>query len=268
MNHNLFSRTFADKRISLSVYALGVAAYAVLILAIWPSLRANVELLNQLWQSYPEAIRKAFGGENMQFATFDGFISVEYFNQMWVIVMAAFSVSIATGSIAAEIENGTMELLLSQPVSRFSILVTRHIFFAMGVLTLIAATFIPIALGAPAVGGDLRYFGLLALVIPSFLFFMAIGSITMFFSALVSSRGRAIFISLGIIIFCYALDILAKINDTVGHFHFLSVFFYWSPYRYLHNIDFAWGDIAVLTGITLAATTGAIWIFKRRDIAV
>ena len=161
MNQNLLRRSIADKRISILVYALGVAAYAVLILAIWPSLKNNVDTLNQLWESYPESLRKAFGGENFNFGTFDGFLSVEYFNQMWVIVMVAFSVSIATGSISAEIENGTMELLLAQPISRRSILVTRHLFFDLGILFLIAAPLIPIAVGAPLIGGDLNYIWLL-----------------------------------------------------------------------------------------------------------
>lgn len=268
MNLNLLWRSIADKRVSIGIYALGVAAYGILILAIWPSLRENVALLDQLWQTYPEAIRRAFGGESLQFATFDGFISVEYFNQMWVIIMIAFCISTATGAIAAEIEKGTMGLLISQPISRRSILVTRHFFFALGTLSLIAATFIPIALGAPLVSGDIRYLGLLALVLPSFLFFAAVGSITFLFSAMFSSRGRAIFASLGIIIFCYALDILAKINDSVAKVHFASIFYYWDPYRYLHKLDFAWGDIAVLSGIILVSTAAAVTWFERRDIAV
>ncbi len=268
MNLNLLRRSIADKRLSLLVYALGIAAYAVLILAIWPSLRGNADLLNQLWKSYPESIRKAFGGENMTFSTFDGFLSVEFFNQMWMIIMIAFTISIATGAIAAEIENGTMELLLAQPISRRAVLVTRYFFFEAGILFLIGAAMMPIAIGAPLVGGDLRYSGLLALVLPSFLFFTAVGSITFFFSTLFNNRGRAIFVSLGIIIFCYALDILAKINDTVSHVHFLSIFYYWDPYRYLHGPNWAWGDIMVLVGITLASTAAAVIWFERRDIAV
>lgn len=268
MNLNLLRRSIADKRLSLLVYGLGIALYAALILFIWPSLRDNLNTLNQLWENYPEGLRKAFGGENMNFATFDAFLSVEYFSQMWVIVMIAFCVSIATGAIAGEIEKGTMEVLLAQPVSRRAILVTRHFFFEVGVLFLIAAALAPVAVGAPLVGGDLRYLGLLAMVPSSFLFFTAIGSITFFFSALFSNRGRAVFVSLGIIFFSYALDILAKINDTVGHVHFLSIFYYWDPYRYLHAIDFAWADLAILTGISLVSTAAAVIWFERRDIAV
>ena len=268
MNLNLLRRSIADKRISILVYALGVSAYAVFILAIWPSLRTNMETLNQLWESYPESIRKAFGGENMVFATFDGFLSVEYFNQMWVIVMIAFCVSIATGAIAFEIEKGTMELLLAQPISRRSILITRHLFFELGLLFLIAATLIPIAVGAPLASADLNYSGLLAMIVPSFLFFTAIGSMTFFFSSLFNSRGVAIFVALGIIIFFYALDILAKINDTISNVHFLSLFYYWDPYRYLHNASFAWTDLAVLAVISILTTACAIIWFERRDIAV
>ncbi|MFA6000721.1 MAG: ABC transporter permease subunit [Thermoleophilia bacterium] len=268
MNFNVLRRSIADKRLSILVYAVGVAAYAVMILAIWPSLRENVSTLNQMWESYPEGIRKAFGGENFTFATFDGFLSVEYFNQMWVIVMTAFSVSIATGAISSEIEKGTMELLLAQPVSRRSLLLTRHLFFELGLLFLIGATLIPIAIGAPVAGGDIDYMGLLAMVVPSFLFFTAIGSFTFFFSVLFNTRGTAIFVSLGIIIISYALDILAKINDTISNVHFLSIFYYWDPYRYLHNLDFAWVDLIILTIIALISTTAAVYRFERRDIAV
>lgn len=268
MNLNLLKRNFKDKRISLAVYACGIALYAVLILAIWPSLRQNMEALNQLWESYPESIRKAFGSENMQFATFDGFISVEYFSQMWPLIMIAFSISYATGAIAAEIEKGTIELLLGQPLSRRSIVVTRHFFFEICILLLIMASILPIALGAPVVGGDVSQLGLFSLIVPSFLFFTAIGSMTFFFSVLFSSRGRAIFVSVGIVIFCYALDILAKINDTVGNVHFLSLFYYWDPYRFIHGPRWAWGDLAVLAAVSVLSTAAAVVWFERRDIAV
>lgn len=268
ISFNLLKRSFADKRISIGVYAVGIAAYAVLILAIWPSLKENLANLQALWDSYPESIRKAFGGENMQFASFDGFLSVEYFSQMWPIIMIAFSVSIATGAIAAEIEKGTMELLLSQPVTRRAVIVTRHLFFELGLIILIAASILPVMIGAPMVDGDISNAALLAFVVPSLLFYTAIGSVTFAFSTLFSSRGRAIFVSLGLIIFSYALDILAKVNETFSDFHFLSIFKYWDPYRYLHGPDWAWGDLAVLAVISLASTAFAVWWFERRDIAV
>jgi ABC-type transport system involved in multi-copper enzyme maturation permease subunit len=148
------------------------------------------------------------------------------------------------------------------------VLITRHLFFELETLILIAATIVPIILGAPLVGGDLIYKGMAAFIVPAFLFFTAIGSMTFMFSVFFSSRGRAIFMSLGIIIFCYALDILAKINDTISHVHFLSIFYYWDPYRYLHGPDWAWGDIVVLAVISLVTTAPAVIWFERRDIAV
>ncbi|MEK7817052.1 MAG: ABC transporter permease subunit [Actinomycetota bacterium] len=268
INLNLLRRSFADKSVSIGAYAVGIAAYAVLILAIWPSLKENLATLQQLWESYPESIRKAFGGENMQFASFDGFLSVEYFSQMWPIIMIAFTVSIATGAIAAEVEKGTMELLLSQPVTRRAVFFTRYLFFLTGLIILIAASVVPVAVGAPLVGGEIGNSALFSIFLPSFLFYTAIGSVTFAFSVLFSSRGRAIFISLGLIIFSYALDILAKINDTFSDFHFLSIFKYWDPYRYLHGPSWAWGDMAVLAAISLLSTAAAVIWFERRDIAV
>lgn len=265
MNYNLLRQSFAERRVSLLIYAIGVAAYGIMILAIWPSMQNTG--ITELWDRYPESIKKAFGA-SINFGTFDGFMTLEYFAQMWVIVMAAYAISVATGSLAGEIEKGTMELLLGQPISRRAIVVTRHLYFSLGLIVLIAATMAPIIIGAPFAGGDISYRGLAALSLQAFLFYGAIGSIAFFFSASFSSRGRALFASLGILIASYALDLLSKFSDFVNHFHRLSLFSYYDPYRYVHDVSFAWGDLAVLAAISVFFTTGAVVWFERRDIAV
>lgn len=265
MNYNLLRQSFAERRVSLLIYAIGVATYSVMILAIWPSMQNTG--ISELWERYPESIKKAFGA-SINFATFDGFMTLEYFAQMWVIVMAAYAISVATGSLAGEIEKGTMELLLGQPISRRAIVITRHMHLSLGLIVLIAATLVPIIVGAPVVDGEISYKGLAFLSLQAFLFYAAIGSIAFFFSASFSSRGRALFASLGILIASYALDLLSKFSNFVDHFHRLSLFNYYDPYRYLHDLSFAWGDLAVLTAIVVFFTAAAIVWFERRDIAV
>lgn len=267
INVNLLRQSFNDRRISLPIYAVGVAAYSVMILAIWPSMSSNLATLEQLWENYPEAIRNMFGG-NISIATFDGFLTLEYFSLMWVIIVFAFSISVATSAIAAEVEKGTMELLLSQPISRLSVIITRMIFHLAGLLIIIAATMAPIVSGAPMIGAKIDYTGVLALSFSSLLFYLALGSIAFLISAILSDRGRAVFICVGILIASYAIDILAAFNDTINKINFLSLFNYYDPYRYLHDVSFAWGDLAVLTLLVISCSVAAAVWFERRDIAV
>lgn len=266
INANLLRRTFRDRRVSLPIFAAGVAAYSIIILAIWPSMSSNLATLEQLWENYPEAIRSMFGG-NISIATFDGFLTLEYFSLMWVIIVFAFSISVATSTIAGEIQQGTMELLLSQPISRLSIIITRMFFHLAGLLIIIAATMLPIVVGVPVIDAEIDYAGLLALSFSSLLFYLALGSIAFLLSAILSDRGRAVFISVGILIASYAIDILAAFNDTINKVAFLSLFDYYDPYRYLHDVSFAWGDLAVLGALSLISSVGATVWFMRRDIA-
>ena len=265
MNFNLLKQSLSDRKLSLSVYAASVALYGIIILAIWPSIQTSG--ISELWDRYPESLRKVFGA-TINFTEFDGFITLEYLGQMWVIIMAAFVIGVATSSLAGEIEKGSMELLLSQPVSRRSIVVSRHFYMSIMLIALIAATMLPLMIGAPLVDGELSNTGVAAVSLLAFLFYEAIGSIAFFFSAIASSRGRALFAALGILIGSYALDLLSKFNEFIDNFHFLSLFYYYDPYRYLNSSSIAWGDLAVMVSITVVSTAAAVVWFERRDIAV
>ena len=261
---NLLKRGLANRRISLLVYAAGLAAYSVFIVAIWSSFK-NTQI-QQLWNSYPESLKKAFGA-TINLGTFDGFFTLEFLNQMWPLVLSVFSIGFATAALAGEVEKGTMEVLLAQPVKRRIIVTTRHLLYLLTLLGLIVATLVPVMAGAPIVGGEISYQGLAALSLQALLFFAAIGSYSFFFAAVFSSRSRAIFISVGVLIFAYALNILSKLNDFINHFNFLSLFNYYDPYRYLHDVSFAWGDLAVLAGVSAFSVAAAVLWFDRRDIA-
>jgi ABC-2 type transport system permease protein len=267
IDYNMLARSFRDRRISLAIYCLGVAAYSLMIIAIWPSMQGNLETLEQLWENYPEGLKAAFGAD-VVITSFDGFLTLEYFSLMWIIIVAPFAISVSTAAFSGEIEKGTMELLLSQPISRRLIAFSRMAFLELGLLLIVFATMIPVVIGTPLVDEDIKFAGILSLGLLGFILFLCIGSIGLLFSCLMSDRGRAIFLVVGVLIFSYALDILAQFSDTVEKVHFLSLFDYYDPFRYIHNADVAWGDLAVLGGIMIVADVLATVIFRRRDIAV
>lgn len=267
MSFNIIMKNIHDRRVSLVIYAAAVAAYGLMMIAIWPSLSKDISSLEQLWEQYPEGLKEIFGA-SIPFTNFDGFLTLEYFSIIWIIIAFALSAGVATGSLAGEIDKGTMELLLSQPVSRRAVVTGAMAFHALALIAVIAATMIPIILGAMAIGADLNRTGILALSVLLFLFTMSLASLGFMFSAWYSERGKALFTVVGILIFSYALDILAKFSDFIDNFHFLSLFKYYQPYPYISNASIDWGSLAVYAGISVIASIIAIWHFERRDIAV
>lgn len=267
VNLNMLWRGILDRRLSLTIYCLGVAAYGLMIVAIWPSMQESLGTLEQLYETYPEGLRAAFGVETT-ITTFDGFLTLEYFSLMWLIIVLPFAITISTGAFAGEIEKGTMELLLAQPIRRSTIALTRMAYLKIGLLLIMAATMIPVMIGGLMVDEQLSVAGLLSLSLLGFLFFLSFGSIGFLVSAMMSDRGRSVFLVVGVLIVSYAIDLLSQFSDFVNNFHFLSLFDYYDPFRYIHDADIAWGDLAVLLGVSIIAFSAATFIFKRRDIAV
>lgn len=267
MSLNLIFRNIRDRRVSLIIYGLGVAAYGMMMVAIWPSLADDLGTLEQLWENYPEGLKTVFGAD-IPFTSFDGFITLEYFTIIWIIIGAAFSAGVSTASLAGEIEKGTMELLLAQPISRTSIVLSKMAVHVAGLAGIILATMGPLLLGAMIIGEELSLAGAAALSLLLFMFLLSFGSLGFLFSSWFSDRGKAVFTVTGILIFSYALDVLAKFNDFVDNFHFLSLFNYYDPYPYIHAADIDWSSMMVYLSVALFASILSLLQFRRRDIAV
>ncbi|MBE0446982.1 MAG: ABC transporter permease subunit, partial [Actinobacteria bacterium] len=198
MNVNLLFKSLKDIRISWPAYAAGLILYAYLITSIYPTLfRDSTEFL-RLLESYPESILKIFGGGTANLATVEGFLALEMFALMWIIIAGAFVIAYATGVIAKEIESGTIEMLLSQPITRVSALVTKSIVLFAGTIGLVIVTLLATYLTGLAVDIELKPEGVVALGIVGSLFFLAIGSYSLLFSVIFGERGRAAFTSAGL----------------------------------------------------------------------
>jgi ABC-type transport system involved in multi-copper enzyme maturation permease subunit len=119
-----------------------------------------------------------------------------------------------------------------------------------------------------AIDAELNNTGVAALSLLLFMFTMSFGSMGFMFSAFYSDRGKAVFTVVGILIFSYALDVLANFNDFIEKLDFLSLFKYYDPYPYISTASIDWSDLAVYAGIIIITSTVAIIRFQRRDIAV
>jgi len=262
----IFWRIFKDRRILLAVYTLSALGLLVMYISLFPNFQKQSASLEQLMKSYPESFMKAFNFDIKSFTTVEGYLSTEQFSLMWPLLVILMSVGFASTCFAAEIEKGTIEILLSQPISRTKIFIARYL---AGLSNIVIFTFISVYAVIPLSrvynisynGQNIWHMMLLAL-----LFAWAIYSIGVFCSAIFSDRGKVYFVSAAILVVMYILNILSSIRDSLSDFKYFSFFYYFNPQKALVYGQIDHWAYVVFAGVIVVCTVIGLIYFTKRDI--
>ncbi len=187
----LLSKTIKKSLVSLLIYTTISVAFVWMYVALFPSIFKEREKLAEAFEAYPEGLRQAFEIEIETFvSSLEGFMAGEYFSFLWPIILIILIITFASAAIAGEIDKGTIELLLSQPISRLKIFFAKY-FSGLAIIStfVIVSNFslVPFALLHNV---DFQLQNFLSMSILGFLFAFAIFGICIMISSFSSSRGR------------------------------------------------------------------------------
>ena len=132
MESSVFTKTLRDQRRGLIGWSIGTAATVVLMAAIWPSF-SDIDI-DALLAQYPKALLEVFNVTAM--STGAGYLNAELFSLMLPAIFIIFAVGRGARVLAGEEEDGTLELLVTLPVSRTRILVQKGAALAVDVTAL------------------------------------------------------------------------------------------------------------------------------------
>jgi ABC-2 type transport system permease protein len=250
-------------------YALGLGLYGVVMIAFYPTVRDSGEEIQELIDTYPEALLRAFGFEpGSDFTDFPVYISSEYLSLIWAIVAAIFVIMAGGAVVAQEIEQGTIELWLSVPTERWRLLAAKLVALAASGLVIALVTVTVIGIGAPLVGGETSLAGLAALLVMLLAFALAVGGYAAALSALLSERSKAAGIAAALTLGSYLLSVVAGLSETVSWMRYVSIFTAFKPAQALSEGVLPAFEVAILLLIAVASGVLALIIFQRRDLAI
>lgn len=267
---SVFTRIIRDKRNAFLAYSIGAILTIEMYIALFPAIRDQAQQLNKLLEAYPKGLMEAFGfnGTEALFSRLESFMSTEYFSFFWPIMVITMLVAFANLMIVAEIEKGTIELTLAQPISRLKLFVSRYLagvvyFVCFGVLSIFAI--IPLArLHNISYQLD-HYYTMLGI---SLLFGLAVFSIAVFFSAIFSEKGRATAFTAATLMGMYVANIAASLETSLENLRYFSLFYYFNPNQVFGSNVIVEYSVPVFVGITIVFTLAAAYWFNRRDVAV
>lgn len=266
---NLIWETIKERKWPVIIYSVISILLLLLYVALFPSLQSQTQQLTEVLKSMPEGLLKALGSSPAQLSNFnlEALLASKQFSILFQLLAAILAISIAGNDITGEIEKGTIEFMLSQPISRLKFYFARF-FSGLILLTIFVAcstlTVIPMAAAFHiSYQADIYY----KLFFVALLYSSAIYAFAYFLSSVFSSKGRVYGISAGVVTFMYIAFLISALKDSLDKLKYLSFFHYFSPdILFSGNIDKI-GVWVFVSTILLFVAIGAIY-FSKRDITI
>jgi len=244
-------------------WALGLAAYAALTWAFYPTVRDNPDI-GKFIERLPEAVRVAFGAQD--FLSPGGYAWARMFSLVVPLTLIIFGIRAGTRAIAGDEEAGRLELILAQPVTRAGVLMGRALAVGALLAVLGAALFVTSLLGARAVNAAIDAADLAAACALVTLLAWALGALALAVGAATGRAGLAGGVAFAVTLAGYLVHSLAPQVPALRDVRGVTPFWYAlgeSPFK---------THVPVTNGLALALA-GAILVllaytaFRRRDIA-
>jgi ABC-2 type transport system permease protein len=136
----LAARLVRDRRRSLLWWSVGIVLLVLFTVALYPSLKGE-ESLNEVIEQMPEALRSMFGLDTViPLTSPPGYLQGRLFGSMLPLLLIVFGIGLGARAIAGSEQDGTLELLLANPVTRRTVVVQRYV-AVVGMLAALTAVF-------------------------------------------------------------------------------------------------------------------------------
>jgi ABC-2 type transport system permease protein len=264
MSWALFRRTLAWNRTRLAVLVLVSFGWGVLIPVFYVSFSdALREVVNS--GLFPRDLMSFGSGD---FFSLPGALTLGLQHPLAIAFVAVFAVGTPVAAIAGERERGTLEVLLSRPISRLR----HYTIVALALLLILALVVAALLLGEVAgsalvdVSDELEMSQLPLVFLNGLLLWTAFGAFSLAASVSFDRAGPALGVSLGYLLLNYFFEILGSLWDAAEWTQEYSLFHHFNPGQVLQG-DADPVDFLILTVATLIPIAWAFVVYPRRDLA-
>jgi ABC-2 type transport system permease protein len=240
-----------------------VGALVGLVVSIYPSIsRADIDYEAYV-EALPEQFQTAFGASG-GLGTIEGFLVTELYGFVWLLILGGYFAYVAAGLIAGDARDGSLELLLVNPVSRSRVAVEKFLGLLPGVVFVNAVGLLAVVGFAAAVGERVSVEPLFALHALFVLYHAACAGLGLFASAATTQR-RAQVLSVGALFATVVVDSVTVDTDYewAGA---LSLSRHFDPAEILVEETVSWPEMGGFVVLTLALVVLAAETFERRDV--
>lgn len=268
MNRGLIEKTVREVWLATVLFGLALAGFEALLASVFADvfLQASdqllqIKFLQSIWKGF-------FGMEVGSTIGPDMFASLAWVHPIVLALLWTHEITYWTRMPAGEVDRGTIDVLLSLPVSRTRVYVCESLVWLLAGLVVLCLGFVGNQVGgwfaAPEFRGPP---GRITVVVANlYCLYIAVGGMACLVSTLSDRRGRAVGVVFGIVLVSFFLNFLAQLWGPAKSVAFLSVLNYYRPLLILRDSSWPVTDMLVLTAVGAAFWLAGAIVFARRDI--
>lgn len=263
----LMQKNLRESFALVAVTTLSLLVVASLLVRVLPELQHGVQQFLQATPFFNGVLSGILGVEVAGKLTDAMLMGLMWQDPVILFLVWGMAVALCSRYPAKEVERGTIDILLSWPVSRNAVyLVHSFCWMALGAVVC-AAALTGFQLGKGELQQPPSFDALAMLAVNLFLTYLTVGAATSLVSACSSRQGPVVILVSGMLLASYLINFLAHFWDWMGKLAFLSLSSYYQPGQVLLH-----GRIPSTHLQTLLIFSGVVWslsalVHARRDLS-
>lgn len=249
------------RRRGLIGYPVGMAAYVLIVVAVYPAFKDSTSL-NKLTEG--NSALAALFGVTGSLTSSGGWLNANIYENFFPLLMLLVTIGYGASCLAGQDEDGTLSLIATLPVRR-SVIVVQKIAAMVTQAVVLALTVAVCVLAGQSFELTINVGRVFAVSAAVTLMAVAFGLVAMAVGALTGSRGTGIAVGSATATASYLISSLAPVANWIRPARFASLF-YWSVGNDQITNGLSLTDGFILAIVVIMLSYAVIAVFHRADL--
>jgi len=261
----IFRKTLRLQRLSILIWGIGLTLLTISTGAAYTAIVGGADRAEQI-ASFKK-LMDSFSflvGKTYDLDTYGGFITVRLLGTTPALV-GIYALLLGSGTIRGEEEKGSLDVLLSTPHSRISVMLQKWAGMLVAILGIMFLTWLGLLAGAVAAKSDVNALNGLVAYLNLSLVALFFGTLGLIFGQLTTRRAAAGWAG-GLMAATYFMNTIGDTISGLGWMHYLSPFYYYNLSKPLSvTIGTNWGALLLVGGLNVPLLLAALYMYYNRD---